>query len=110
MKMIGVKKLYELFNMKHYMGVQSSVLQKLSHHFGMEGGLNDFLSSPNGQHAMKMFRKILIDKYGEDPDKPKNPNTDKDSGFFGDDSESREKLVNQITSEIILSYKGSGNV
>ena len=111
-KMRSVAMLYELFVMKNYMGVQSEVLQNLARHFGHSEirNINNFVSSPAGQFAMKAYRKLLIDKYGEDPDKPRNPNTDTDPGFSGRDVAARDKLVRDITSSIIILYnKEHGN-
>jgi hypothetical protein len=110
--MHSVAKLYELFVMKNYMQVQSDVLQNLARHFGYSEirNINSFLSSTEGQFAMKMFRKILIDKYGEDPSKPNSPNTDNDPGFLGSDPQAKENLVRKITSDIIIMYnKEHGN-
>jgi hypothetical protein len=92
--------------MKDYLQVQAEVLQNLARHFGHSEtrNINSFVSSPEGQYAMKAFRKILIDKYGKDPSKPNSPNTDTDPGFLGNDAISREKLVNNITSDIIIMH------
>lgn len=105
-KMNSIAKLYELFVMKNYMQVQAEVLQNLARHFGHSEirNINAFVSSPPGQFAMKAFRKLLIDKYGEDPSKPSSPNTDTDPGFFGSDAAAREELVSKITSDIIIMY------
>ena len=105
-KMRSVAKLYELFVMKNYMQVQAEVLQNLARHYGHHENknINDFVTSPEGQFAMKAFRRLLIDKYGEDPSKPNSPNTDVDAGFFGTDMTAREELVSKITSDIIIMY------
>ena len=111
-KMRSVAKLYELFVMKNYMTVQADVLQNLARHFGHSElrNINDFVTSPEGQFSMKAYRKVLIDKYGEDPSKPRNPNTDIDPGFSGSDPSAREKLVSDITHSIIILYnKEHGN-
>ena len=104
-KMIHVVKLYELFVMKDYLQVQADVLHNLARHFGHSEirNINNFVMSPEGKFAMKAYRRILIDKYGEDASKPNNPNTDVDPGFRGDDK-AREKLVSQITNDIIIMY------
>jgi hypothetical protein len=103
--MRSVVKLYELFVMKSYMQVQAEVLQNLASHFGHRENrnINDFLMSPEGQFAMKAYRSILIDKYGEDPSKPNSPNTDVDPGF-GNDMNARQELVSKLTSDIIIMY------
>lgn len=105
-KMVHVVKIYELFVMRDYLQVQSEVLQNLARHFGHSEirNINNFVISPPGKFAMNAFRKILIDKYGEDASKPNNPNTDIDPGFFSVDSEAREKLVAQLTNDIIILY------
>ena len=108
-RMRSTLNLYELFNMRHYMDIQKDVLINVSHHFGISD-FRQFASSELGQHAMKMYRNILLRKYGEDPEKPMNPNTDKDPGFFGNDPYSKKKLIDDITSEIIISYKEKQNV
>lgn len=112
-KMHSVAKLYELFVMKNYLQTQADVLQNLARHFGHSEirNINNFVTSPEGQFAMKAYRKMLIDKYGEDPSKPNSPNTDNDPGFLGSDPQARENLVRKITSDIIILYnKEHGNV
>lgn len=111
-RMRSVAKLYELFVMKNYMQVQAEVLQNLARHFGHSEirNINSFVTSPEGQFAMKAYRNVLIDKYGEDVIKPHSPNTDSDPGFFGNDVSAREKLVRDITHNIIIMYqKEHGN-
>lgn len=105
-KMVHVVKLYELFVMRDYLQVQADVLQNLARHFGHSEirNINNFVMSPEGKFAMKAFRRILVDKYGEDPSKPNSPNTDVDPGFFGVDDGAREKLVAQLTNDIIIMY------
>jgi hypothetical protein len=104
-KMCRVAALYELFNMKQYMTVQSEVLQNVARHFGISEirNLNSFLASPQGQFAMKAYRNVLLNKYGSDEANKNNPNTDKDIGFYGDQS-SRDKLVQELTSDILVLY------
>jgi len=105
----GFININELFYMKNFSILQVSVLRKLAQLLGTGGSpteTNTFLKSPTGTEIMRLYRDILIKRFGEDGKGMPNSDSSVHPGFNPNNIEAHAELINSIASEILQKIKG----
>jgi len=105
----GFININELFYMKNFSILQVGVLRKVAQMLG--SGIsptetNTFLKSPTGTQIMRLYREILINRFGEDGKGMPNSDDQAHPGFNPTNIEAHTELINSLASEILQKVKG----
>lgn len=99
----------ELFFMKNFSILQVEVLRTVAELSGAgktPTDVNNFLISPIGKEMMKMYREILIRRFGEGAKGMPNSDEKADPGFNVGNLEDHKALVNSIVDELVNKVQG----
>jgi hypothetical protein len=105
----GFVTINELFYMKNFSVLQVEVLRSVAETLGAGAtptDVNNFLMSPLGREMMKIYRQILIRRFGDVGKGMPNSDEAADPGFNPANLEAHKALVKSIADELVSKVQG----